>query len=332
MQITKPAYYDAFRCLAGACPDSCCQEWAVSVDPESAEYYRKLPGALGERLRQVLVEEDGDTVLAVENRRCPMWRSDGLCRIQAELGEQALCQVCRDFPRLRHDYGDFLELMLELSCPEAARLILNAPPEAPVVTGEPSGEGQYDPVDMEILLESRRKMLELLSDCRYSVGETLALAMLYGCQAQSGLDSGELTEFSPEASLETARSMARSGDMEEILAFYRGLEHLTPRWEALLAHPVPGSWDERYRALGRYFVERYWLQAISDLDLYSRVKFTVVSCLVIRHLGGELEQTAQLYSKEIENDWENVDALLDAAYTHPALTDDRVLGLLLRAE
>ena len=31
------------------------------------------------------------------------------------------------FPRLTHDYGDFAELGLELSCPEAAKLILNAP-------------------------------------------------------------------------------------------------------------------------------------------------------------------------------------------------------------
>ena len=79
----------------------------------------------------------------------------------------------------------------------------------------------------------------------------------------------------------------------------------------------------------RYFVERYWLQAVSDYDLYCRVKFVVVSCLVIAGLGGGLAETAQIYSKEIENNTDNVEALLDAAYTHPALTDDKLLGLLL---
>lgn len=58
MLITKPAYYDTFHCLAGACPDSCCQEWDVQVDPVSAARYRALPGALGDRLREVL--QDGD--------------------------------------------------------------------------------------------------------------------------------------------------------------------------------------------------------------------------------------------------------------------------------
>jgi hypothetical protein len=39
-------------------------------------------------------------------------------------------------------------------------------------------------------------------------------------------------------------------------------------------------------------------------------------------------ETAQLYSKEIENSADNVDAILDAAYTHPALTDANLLTLL----
>ena len=74
---------------------------------------------------------------------------------------------------------------------------------------------------------------------------------------------------------------------------------------------------------------RYWLQAVSDYDLYSRVKFMVISCLLLRQLGGDFVETAQLFSKEIENSADNVDALLDAAYEHPAFTDVRLLGMLL---
>ena len=72
MLISKPSYYDDFRCLAGACPDSCCQEWAVQVDKASAAFYRSLPGALGDRLRQVLRSENGETVMTIEDGRCPM--------------------------------------------------------------------------------------------------------------------------------------------------------------------------------------------------------------------------------------------------------------------
>jgi hypothetical protein len=55
----------------------------------------------------------------------------------------------------------------------------------------------------------------------------------------------------------------------------------------------------------------------------------VISCLVIRLLGGDLAATAQLYSKEIENSIENVESILDGAYTRPAFTDNKLIGLLL---
>ena len=163
MIVSRPAYYDRFRCLASACPDSCCQQWSVQVDERAEAYYRGLPGPLGEKLRSVLTREDGETVFAVENGRCPLWRADGLCRIQAELGEQALCDVCRDFPRIRHDFGDFAELQLELSCPEAARLILLSPPEPALIHTEPDTDPpEYDRTEMELLKAQRKKLLNIL--------------------------------------------------------------------------------------------------------------------------------------------------------------------------
>lgn len=330
MLITKPDYFDRFRCVAGACPDSCCKEWEVQVDAASARFYRSLPGALGDRLREVLRVEDGETMMTIQNGRCPMWRADGLCRIQAELGENALCKTCREFPRLTHDYGDFIELGLELSCPEAARLILSAAPAAPKVQWLPGGDApEYDTAAMDVLKATRETMLSILSDTSRPVGESLALGLLYGCQAQGELDSGEMQPFDAENALREAVDLAKPGSPGEIPEFFLGLEILTPEWAARLRAPVPGVWDGRYRALARYFVQRYWLQAVADYDLYGRVKFGMIACLLVKELGGELLRTAQLFSKEIENDAENVEAVLDAAYSHPAFTDDKLLGMLL---
>ena len=113
-------------------------------------------------------------------------------------------------------------------------------------------------------------------------------------------------------------------------SFFRDLEILTPEWEQLLQNPAPAGWDACTPALARYLVERYWLQAVSDYDLYCRVKYMIASCLIVRQLGGDLLTTAQLYSKEIENNVDNVEAILDGAYSHPAFTDDKLLGLLLQ--
>ena len=327
MKLTKPDYFDRFRCLAGNCPDSCCKDWEVQVDADAAQCYQALSGPLGDDLRRILREEDSETFMIISDGRCPMWRQDGLCRIQAELGEDALCKTCREFPRLTHDYGDFMELGLELSCPEAARLILNQP--AAFVTADIPGSGdrEYDPEAMTILKATRQRALELLDDLHRPVGQALALLLLYGCQIQGELDGGELAPFDPDAALEAARELAQPGD--PLVPFFQSLEILTDTWAARLRSPAPADWDSRTPALAQYFVSRYWLQAVSDFDLYSRVKFMVIACLVLKQLGGDFLESAQLFSKEIENDADNMDTLLDAAYTHPAFTDAKLLGLLL---
>ena len=74
MKVLKPDYYDRFQCIAAACPDSCCKEWEVDIDADSAAFYRSLPGELGDSLRAVLRDEDGSTCMTITNRRCPMWR------------------------------------------------------------------------------------------------------------------------------------------------------------------------------------------------------------------------------------------------------------------
>lgn len=331
MLITKPDYFDRFHCIAGCCPDSCCKEWDVQVDPESAACYRSLSGPLGDRLREVLRDEDGETVMTIIDGRCPMWRADGLCRIQAELGEAALCKTCRDFPRLTHDYGDFLELQLELSCPEAAKFILTQK-QLQFVSEETDGvhDAEYDEDAMAVLKVTRHKALELLFDTSRSVPEALALTLLYGYQAQNELDGDEAQDFDPNAALDSVREFLKTGDCREIADFFLTLEILTPDWKQLLQYPSPALWTDHHRALAGYLVQRYWLQAVSDFDLYCRVKFIIIACMLVKTLGGNIFRTAQLFSKEIENNIDNVETILDAAYSHPAFTDDRLLGMLLK--
>lgn len=330
MQIIKPDYYDAFRCLASACPDSCCKEWAVQVDDETAARYRELTGDLGEHLRRVMTVEDGDTILALTpDKRCPMWRDDRLCRIQAQLGENYLCRTCQQFPRLRHDYGSFIELGLELSCPEAARLILAGNSQTIILETPDSDDPEYDTAAMSVLLRSRAEIISFLEDSVFPVGDALAVLLLYGYAVQDELDGGERAVLNPATLLKEAKSLATSGNLQEILEFYKDLEILTPQWHKRLDCICETPWQPQFRALAVYFISRYWLQAVSDYDLISRVKLTVVSCLVIKALGGNLTETAQLYSKEIENNADNIDAILDGAYSSPALTDIGLLGLLL---
>lgn len=330
MKVLTPNYYRSFQCIASACPDSCCKEWEVDVDPETATFYRSLDGSLGDRLRQVLRDTDDGTTMAIENGRCPMWRQDGLCRIQAELGHNALCQVCRDFPRLRHDYGSFVELGLELSCPEAARLILSQDHEY-IQEDFPGGEApDYDEDIMSILLESRNTVRFFLHASDLPVNHKLAVLLLYAYEVQNWLDGGEPAELDIDNCLHSAQHHIATANWDIFLDFFRNLEVLTFQWKTRLSDPsAKMSWHSGYLSLIQYLIDRYWLQAISDYDLVCRVKLAICACLLICRLGGNFVNTAQLFSKEIENDLDNLEAILDGAYTSPALTDVYLLSLLL---
>lgn len=330
MKLYFPNYYTNFRCVAADCPDSCCKEWTVDVDKISADRYRALGGPLGDRLRAVLQDTEDGTIMTIENGRCPMWRDDRLCQIQAELGHDALCKTCRDFPRLRHDYGNFVELGLELSCPEAARLILTA--HADIQTQEVPGgeEPEYDAEVMAILMESRQQVLDLLDNKSYSLPEWLSILLLHAHNLQEQIDGWDALPFMPDQLLVDARKHARKGNLQGILSFFQDLEILTSSWELLLQQlPTAAPWSDTLCNFARYMINRYWLQAVSDFDLVCRAKFIVISCIVVGSLGGDLVQTAQLFSKEIENDPDNVETIFNAAYTATAFTDTNLLSILL---
>lgn len=324
-----PEYYHKFTCIASACPDSCCHEWEVDIDPTSAAMYRALPGALGDTLRSKMRQEDGVTYLTISDGRCPMWRQDGLCEIQCQLGHDALSQTCRQFPRLCHDYGDFMERGLELSCPAAATLILSPEHQAILTQTLPDSiPGDYDEEAMDILLQSRETLLTFWEECTYPISQMLAITLLYAHEVQAWLDGGEKAVLDADALLEASDKLAFSGDINAISAFFQDLEILTPRWKVRLNHPVPAPWPTEIPQFVRYALLRYHLQAVSDYDLICRIKWIVISCLLLRHLGGNFIETAQLFSKEIENSADNMEAIWDGAYTSPAFTDRSLLGLL----
>lgn len=329
MEIIEPSYYRAFHCLAADCPDSCCKEWDIEIDAPSALRYRALPGALGEQLRACLSDTECGTVMLQSDGRCPMWRSDGLCQIQTQLGADALCDVCATYPRLRHDYGSFVELGLELSCPEAARLILTSPDAPDVIRTEPGGDPpEYDLAAMRILRRTRAEVLAFLRGSEYPLDEALAVALLYAHAVQNELDGGEEAVLSPQDMLSSARSLAQNASDSAFIAFYSELEILTDAWRTRLSSPSPAPWSTPLRKFACYGITRYWLQAVSDFDLIGRAKLVIAACILVRLLGGDPVATAQLYAKEIENDADNVDAILDAAYTSHALSDRTLLGLL----
>ena len=161
-----PAYYEAFRCTAGACRHNCCIGWEIDIDGKSAERYAALPGAFGERVRAAVEPGEPPHFRLDAAGRCAMLREDNLCELQRTLGESALCNICRDHPRYRVFLPGRTEIGLGLCCEEAARLLLSRT-EKVTLRGAVSKAPPRETVE---LLLFRQKLLDAAQDRRLTLG------------------------------------------------------------------------------------------------------------------------------------------------------------------
>ncbi|MEG0943974.1 MAG: flagellin lysine-N-methylase [Angelakisella sp.] len=136
VSILEPDFYKEFHCVAGACRNSCCvYPWNISIDKANykklrdlkqpkwltdnlGQYIKRTPDNKPEEYAQVVFKEHG----------CAFQTEEGLCRLQAELGEGYLSHTCRTYPRLASFMkGDinYRECCLSTSCEEVARMLLH---------------------------------------------------------------------------------------------------------------------------------------------------------------------------------------------------------------
>lgn len=135
-QALMPEYMRDFKCIGAACEDTCCAGWRVSVDRETLEKYKKVSHS---GLRKKFKSE---ITINPANERTPDhfarmninqttgncgFLTDGMCSIQAALGEDYLSETCATYPRVVNMVNGVQEVSTELSCPEAARVALLNP-------------------------------------------------------------------------------------------------------------------------------------------------------------------------------------------------------------
>ncbi len=162
MRNTSLSCFQDFRCLAGACPDTCCAGWEIDLDEAALAAYAQVPGSLGQELRESIRREDGYTCFARKDGRCPFLNEKGLCRLILRLGESCLSTTCREHPRFVEEYGALRETCLSISCPEAARLLLEEPLELiTVCTREQASEEEPEAAYFQELYSYRRSFWSL---------------------------------------------------------------------------------------------------------------------------------------------------------------------------
>lgn len=310
----SPGYYSRFQCIASDCPDSCCRSgWEIPIDDKTYEYY--LTAGIPELADNVAAGSDGDRVFKLKSDGCcPYLDENGLCRLYTCTGG-VLCDICDKYPRFFEEYDGFTEAGISVSCPEARRLVLSASSSDYSLYGEAPAEEL-----LAFLHSGRRAAFKLIFESKTADIAADELERL-GARLQELIDFGELT------GLEDALGDALVGDDQDYTSANLELsdfckiilertEILYPRWKHELEDFIrcggsscksPESEKRSYLA---YLVYRFFLKAVSTEDIYSVCGLIAAAYRLCASLGCGLSEAAGLFSKEIEHDTENTEALL----------------------
>lgn len=234
MIIVKPDYYDEFCCLADKCEDTCCAGWQIVIDDASLEAYKKVEGEFGERLRKSIDWEEG-TFHQKEDRRCAFLNDSNLCDLYTALGEERLCTTCTNYPRHIEEFENIREYTLSVSCPEAARILLNRKEPVQFVEEEVPGEEEWEDFDFLLhsqLEEARRVMIAILQDRTKSIGLRTYLISEIGQKLQEYVDEDML--FSIDDIFEHYQSEQVQKELEEKLSQLHRYEHAKELYDAAL--------------------------------------------------------------------------------------------------
>lgn len=324
MKYRIPEYYEEFSCIGGACEDTCCRGWRIPVDEKSYDSYCRENGAFGERLRRGI--DPRNRCFVLNRRTCTFLNENGLCDIYQELGRDRLCKACSRYPRHMEDYGEVRELMLSLSCPEAARVILRSDWQGhwKVKLGEPDERSMEErrqdpnPVLLSCMEEARHTIVCLVKNRSVDFYERLAMAVSYAHDVQFHLNRILGSDYPHPA--ERMR---------------RWVKRISGRY---LMPKAAARFEERLEAYHGRANERQirmtaWMRLLQELEpvlhQWDRKQGAVCTSLYHRRTPEEyaaLEHAFARQARFLEQEWENLFLYFIYTYLLGACYDEDLYG------
>ncbi|MDE5604843.1 MAG: flagellin lysine-N-methylase [Eubacterium sp.] len=291
MKLVTPSFYKNFECIAGACPDSCCQGWEVDADEESLAYYKTLSGSLRERIDSVLDKDEfGNTIFRLaDKKRCPFLNSENLCDMHIAIGGEHTPYTCRTFPRFINDFGGTREMGISFSCPVASDMMWNLTEDFSFDTEINALPPSLNDIDAELyfkLLTYRKKAYSIIHNRKKDIKQRLINLLDFAADIQKELDN-----------------YTENGSETQFFDVFNNPEVINNEWvEKVNNHNSKPVFAENKicENIAMYFLFRYFLTAVYDFDVLSKVKMAVIGVLIPAYFGNDA-WTIHLWSKETEH-------------------------------
>ncbi len=340
-----PDFYKNFKCAASHCPDTCCKDWDVVVDDESYAFYSNVSGEFGDKLKNsIKIDEDGDRVFIFENKYCPFLNRTQLCEIQIKLGEEHVCDTCREFPRISQDYTEFTEYMLSLACPEACRMIISGDNIFGFlnITEIKNDNNGYSKAFMNFLLKARKLTVNIFYDNTKSFRYRLKHCIAFTEYVQTLIDD-EIFDEDKLCEYEYQDINAEKVNSSFVFNMHKDLDIMDNNWiKAVYAAKDcilndTHETDCEYANMALYYIYRYYLNAIDNYDIITTIKriycVYIVCSAMTAALGAENEfekrvMIMQKYSKEIEHSFENTEFLTVEFIENPNFSSENIIKTL----
>ena len=194
LKVTYPNNFARFKCIGGECEDTCCQGWDIEIDKDTFDEYlkvqdQKMKAMLSDNIKKnnYCTSDDLDygIIKLNEDKKCPFLDKCNYCSIYTAIGEAYLSNICTQFPRILNKINNEYEISLDVSCLEAAKIMLQSEDKISFNSSEQvfekyiindeynTNSKKYKKSPIKYLKEIRAFSMEIMQDRNYPLSERL---------------------------------------------------------------------------------------------------------------------------------------------------------------
>lgn len=328
MIFTKPYFFDSFKCKADKCTDSCCIGWEIDIDQESYEKYKSVSDEFCKQLMNGIDEIDNQHCFKLsEHDRCIFLMQNGLCDIYSNLGEEYLCEICREHPRFYDFFENVTEMGLGLCCEKVCEMIFVSDEPVTFISHSDNINDGVDE-DTELFFLIREKCFEIIYDRKKPLQERIYDLIVYGLSVQNELFSDEY---------DVKFDSNKKNIFRAVIRLFSETEPINEEWTDYIrsfkneigniigAANFINTKEYEYEQMLTYILYRHFVRSRFDGNILSVICFSVISVIFIylcdcktfydtkMFSHTDRINNVKMWSKQIEYSDVNTQLILDSA-------------------